>query len=146
MAHTISNQDDVIDSREIIERIEELEEERDTFQESHDEFCDDEGDSGVEGATEALDALNAWNASDEAEELKLLLSVQEQAGRYSDDWEYGAALVNDSYFNAYMDEMLEDIGDIPKDLPCYLSITVDYDALQQDYTSIDFDGETYWIR
>jgi len=146
MSKSISNQDDVIDSREIIERIEELEEERDTFQESHDEFCDDEGDSGVEGATEALDALNAWNASDEAEELKLLLSVQEQAEDCCPDWIYGATLIRDSYFNDYMDEMLKDIGDLPKDLPCYLTVTVDYDALQMDYTSIDFDDETYWVR
>ena len=45
-----------------------------------------------------------------------------------------------------MDELLEDIGDIPRDLPCYLKITVDYDALKQDYSSIDIGNETYWYR
>jgi hypothetical protein len=42
--------------------------------------------------------------------------------------------------------LLEDIGDLPKNLPSYLTITVDYDALQMDYTSVEFDGVTYWYR
>lgn len=45
-----------------------------------------------------------------------------------------------------MDELLEDIGDIPKDLPCYLTIKVDYVALQQDYSSVEIDDVTYWYR
>ncbi len=45
-----------------------------------------------------------------------------------------------------MDELLEECGDIPRDLPSYLTITVDYDALKQDYTTIDFDGVTFLIR
>ena len=45
-----------------------------------------------------------------------------------------------------MDEMLEDCGDIPRDLPSYLTIMVDYDALKQDYTALDFDGQTYYVR
>ena len=45
-----------------------------------------------------------------------------------------------------MDEMLEDIGDIPKDLPSYLKIIIDYDALQSDYTSVDIGKLVYWTR
>jgi hypothetical protein len=45
-----------------------------------------------------------------------------------------------------MDELLEDIGVLPRDLPSYLKITVDYDALQMDYTSIEIDGASYWYR
>jgi hypothetical protein len=40
------------------------------------------------------------------------------------------------------------IGDMPKEIPSY--IVIDWDAtaenIQADYTSVDFDGVTYWIR
>ena len=61
------------------------------------------------------------------------------------DW-YPITLIRDSYFDQAMDDLLEDCGDLPKDLPCYLTITVDYKALQMDYTSTDIDGVTYWYR
>lgn len=61
------------------------------------------------------------------------------------DW-YPITLIRDSYFEQAMDELLEDIGDLPKDLPSYLSITVDYKALQMDYAACEIDGVTYWYR
>ena len=47
-----------------------------------------------------------------------------------------------------MDEMLEDCGVmLPfNEIPSYLHITVDYDALQQDYTSVEYGDNTYWYR
>lgn len=45
-----------------------------------------------------------------------------------------------------LSQVLDAIGDIPKDLPAYLKIEVDYDALKMDYTEVDFDGETYLYR
>jgi hypothetical protein len=61
------------------------------------------------------------------------------------DW-YPSTLIRDGYFETAMDELLEDIGDMPKDIPAYLKVTVDYDALQMDYTSAEYDGVTYWFR
>ena len=89
---------------------------------------------------------NILEDEDEAKELAALLSVQEQAEGYASDWRYGVQLIRDDYFNQAMDELIDDIGDIPKDLPSYMTITLDYDALQSDYTSVDFDGVTYWVR
>ncbi len=125
---TISNSDNVIDSRDVIARIKELENDR--------EAVEDEGKPG---------RLKEWD-NEYGEELTALKALATQAEGYAGDWKYGCALIRDSYFNEYMDQMLEDIGDLPKDLPCYLSITVDYNALQMDYTSVDFDGVTYWVR
>lgn len=120
MANTIGNMDDVIDSRDVIERIEELQA---MLNDTPDDFGEDDG-----------------------EELRALLALQEEVKGYCPDWEYGAQLIRDSYFEQAMDEMLEDIGDLPRDLPSYLTITVDYEALQQDYTAVEFDGITYWTR
>ncbi len=114
MTNEITNDMDVIDSRDIIERIEELQ--------------------AIERDTE------------EHEELISLLALAEEGEQYSPDWKYGSTLIHENYFEQYMDEMLEDCGDIPKDIPCYLDITVNYDMLKWDYTELDFDGETYYIR
>ena len=123
MSNEITNDMDVIDSRDIIERIEELE-----------SFIED-------NVNENSDDITEWK-----EELRILAELAEEGENYSPDWEFGSQLIHEDYFEQYMDDMLEDIGDIPRNLPCYLTITIDYDALKMDYTSIDFNGETYFVR
>lgn len=129
---TISNTDDVIDSRDVIERIEELEAERDSYNEQPD--CDDV----------------AWEMKnpEDAEELEALKAFAEEAEGYAPDWRYGAALVRDSYFEDYARELLEDCGDIPRNLPHYIEIDWEATArnIQVDYTAVDFDGVSYWVR
>ena len=48
----------------------------------------------------------------------------------------------------YAFEMLEDCGTLPKDLPSWIVIDRDATAenMKADYTSVDFDGVTYWVR
>ncbi len=128
-----TNSDDIIDSRDVIKRIEYL---RDFLSdldnptpETYDPDEDEAGDRGP-----AVDELAALEA------------LESEASGYAGDWRYGAQLIRDDYFETAMDEMLEDIGDMPKDLPGYLTITVNYDALKQDYTSVEFSGVTYWVR
>ena len=88
---------------------------------------------------------------DETEELETLESLLEKIKGYGGDehWQgnwYPVALIRDSYFEEYMDEMVADCYEIPKDLPSFMLITLDYKALQMDYSSVEFDGETYWYR
>ena len=128
MTYAYETTNEMIDVRDMIERFEELESEMPD--------ADDEA------------AMSAWD--DLAEYLSIKATLDELSGNGGDeqfrgDW-YPVTLIRDDYFPKYMDEMLEDCGDLPKDLPCYLSITVDYDALQQDYTSVEINGETYWYR
>ena len=127
MRNAIDNTDDVIDSRDVIERIETLE----SLKADHDD--DPEG-----GHFSDEDAL----------ELRNLRALANEAIQYSDDWEYGSSLIRDSYFTDYAREMLEDCGDIPKDLPHYIAVDWDQTALniRVDYTPIDFGGVTYWVR
>lgn len=53
-----------------------------------------------------------------------------------------------SYWVDYVQEMLEDTGDIPKDLPHYIVIDWESTArnIQYDYVSIDVGGTDFWIR
>lgn len=128
MIREINNNDDVIDSREVIERAEEL-------------------------ASRWTDAMNGGDSEplDDAEraELNALSALIDEGRNSSDDWEYGATLVRDSYFVEYAQQLAEDIGAVSGDVGWPHSC-IDWeraaDELQMDYTSVDFDGVTYWTR
>ena len=141
MTNVISNTDNTIDSRDVIARIEELEAEREDLRSAMDDHNTDS-----DAYEEANAALKEFDNSEEGQELIALIALAEQGEDYAPDWKYGAQLIHEDYFEEAMDELLEECGDIPKDLPSYLTITVDYDALKQDYTALDFDGQTYYIR
>ncbi len=179
-----STSDQVIDSRDVIERIEELEGEkealtdavetaqekwdakheaitdaRDAARENDDdtqeetleeavERASDELDEAVEALGDAKVALEEWEQGDEGQELKALLALQDEAEGYADDWKYGATLIRDDYFPDYCQELVSDIGDLPKDIPGYLVIDWDKtaDNLRADYTEVSFDGTTYLVR
>jgi hypothetical protein len=145
-----SSNDDVIDVRDIIARFEELRDERDGLQADADEEGAEIENSEAELPAPAYAKLTAWKDEngEEFDTLRDLLDEMKGNGgdeQWEGDW-YPATLIRDSHFNDAMDELLEDIGDLPKNLPCYLTITVDYDALQMDYTSVEYDGVTYWYR
>lgn len=120
MSNYIDNTQEIIDVRDIIGRVEELETEQD----------------GIESPCAEL------------EELRGLLS--ELAGYGGDEQfegdGYPSTLIHYDYFETAMDELLEDIGAIPRDLPSYLNIEVNYDALLDDYSSIEVGNQTYWYR
>lgn len=118
---------DMIDVRDIIARVEELE----TII----------GDS--------LDAESVQMAMSEHQDLAALLG--ELAGYGGDeqwrgDW-YPVTLIRDSYFIDYARELLEDCGDIPRNLPHYIAIDWKKTAMniRQDYSHISLDA-TYWYR
>jgi hypothetical protein len=85
-------------------------------------------------------------------ELVELKSVAKTASEYSEEWEYGVTLVRDDYFTEYVREYAIDCGFVlPKsDEWLYTFVTVDWDAaaesLQDDYSSVTFDGVTYWVQ
>ena len=122
MSNKIDNTQDIIDSRDIIARIEELE--------------------GIEN-----------QGSEEAQELAILLKVQEQAEDCA-DYQYGEVLIRESYFTDYIKELIDDCYELPKEFNSgawpWRHMTLDYEAAadeaQCDYTWIDFDGVDYLIR
>jgi hypothetical protein len=115
----ITNDEEVIDSRQVIERI-----------------------AFLQGGADDLD-------QDERDELATLLDLQDQAEPYCPDWRYGEALVRDDAFEDYARQLAEDLGDISKDAPwplSYIDWEAAAAALQEDYTEVQFDGVTYWTR
>ncbi len=111
--------EDLIDSREVAERIAYLE---------IDEEDNDEGDQ------EELDALRA---------------LAEEAEGYAEDWNYGVTLIRESYFTEYAQDLAEDIGAIDPNASWpmnHIDWEAAADALKEDYTQVDLDGIAYYVR
>lgn len=87
-----------------------------------------------------------FDNSEEGKELTILLDLAEAGENYSPDWAHGTSLIHEDYFEEYMDDMIVDCYELPKNLPCFMTVSIDYDMLKQDYTEVDFDGATYYIR
>lgn len=156
MSKSITNTDDIIDSRDVIERLSELEEDRDRLLSDlgkAEDVCKEaafRGDLADRQAAEearglAELALDEW---DDAGEFAPLTAFAKEAEGYC-DWPYGAVLVRDSYFKEYAKEVADDIGATGREFQWPL-VHIDWEAaaeqLQQDYTDVDFDGVTYWMR
>jgi hypothetical protein len=138
-ATEISNTDDVIDSRDVIARIEALESEESDLLEALD---------AEDYQPSAPDELEQWR-EEYGEELAALKKLAEEAEGYAADWKHGETLIRDSYFKEYAQELAEDIGAINSEAS-WPNNCIDWDQaareLQMDYTAVDFDGVTYWIR
>jgi len=114
----ISPYADVLDSRDIIARIEDLHARQDTL------------------------------SDDEGAELDALLSLAEDASE-SPNWEDGATLISNHYFQEYAMDIAEEAGSIR--YPLYWPHScIDWDRaaeeLQMDYIDVSYKGQTYWIH
>ena len=149
---------DMIDVRGIIERVEELREEKqdliDANEEAQATISDCEhgqaAHADVAEAERTSNALMDWE-KDSAEELETLEELLSDLCGYGGDeqWEgnwYPVTLINEDYFEQATDEMVADCYDMPKNLPSFMTITLDYDALKQDYSEVEFCGSTYYYR
>jgi hypothetical protein len=120
----VSNQDDVIDLRDVIAEVESLELE-----------------PPYTLTAEQQDHLRSLNA--------FLAECKGKGGdeQWRDAW-YPVTAIRDSYFVDYTEELVKDIGDLPKNIPNY--IVIDWEATAEnilaDYTSVEFNDVTYWVR
>jgi len=125
---------DIIDARDIIARVEALE--------------SDIADL-LEYSTEADPQWREYN--DELQALLKIMAELETVGGGDEQWRgewYPITLIADSYFTDYARELLEDIGDLPRELPHYIEIDWDATArnIRVDYTPVTISGFTYWTR
>lgn len=167
----ISNTDDILDSRNIEERIEELESEIEAEEISEENGAearlDDDGNVVVEMAT-CGNCGKSWNDAlmssmtpapsarcpyeyihEEIKELKALKAFREEADNVNSEWKDGATFIHENYFTDYARQTAEDIGAIDRNANWPLHC-IDWDQaaqeLQMDYSTVDFDGETYWVQ
>lgn len=95
-----------------------------------------------------IDYLEGSEDEDDIEERKTLLALKEEAEGYC-DWHDGATLIRESYFQEYAKQLAEDLGAIDRNAAWPLNC-IDWeeaaDELKADYTEVDFDGVTYFVR
>lgn len=119
--------EDVFDSRDLIERIADLESE---LADAHDD-------------NETDDVL------DMRAELATLQAFAEEARGYVPDFIYGESFISEDYFTTYAQDYADEVGAIDSRASWPLTF-IDWPAaaaaLQQDYTSFDLDGVTFWAR
>jgi hypothetical protein len=119
MSEEITNNEDTIDSRDVIARISELRENRDGLDNS------------------------------ELFELDALITLDRQGKNAFHNWETGVTLVANSHFEAFAEELANDLGIIDANASWPIR-HIDWKAaaheLKTDYRCLDFDGVEYWVR
>lgn len=121
--------DSIIDSRDIIDRFNELQNEYDSIREDDPSGC----------------KLALWSQGKDGKEYYLLQEFIKEAA-FTTDWEYGTALIHESYFEEHMDETIADYYELPKNLPFWMEITYDYEVLKQDYKAVELANHIYFVR
>ena len=126
----ITRFDDVIDSRDIIEKIARLESERD----DHNSDTDNEIQWDIEYPSDA-------------ELLESLQSIADECSGYS-EWEYGMTLIRGTYWEDYVEDECVQCGYIPEDLPNWIYIDWERTAEEfaLDYSIVTFDDVDYYFR
>lgn len=156
----VDNTEDLIDTRDLIKAIEDLEAERGAHHEEIEERAEEleelEADEDADPDAiaevrkqldEAETALAEWIEA-EADDLQTLKDFAEQVEDYCTDYLHGETLIRESYFTEYAEELVKDCFGLPSDLPSF--IVIDWEAtadnVKQDYSEADFDGVTYYFR
>lgn len=126
----ITNSADIIDSRDVIERLRELERDKPEDWQPEAERDDDSEE---------------WDEGDEYEALTALA----EEGETLSEWEDGVALIRESYFEDYARQLADDLGLLP-DSDSWPCNCIDWEQaaeqLKQDYTTVEFGDETYYAR
>ena len=125
-----TNDDEMIDSRDVMEALDEISIELED--------------------KEALDREDL--ATLLAEELSLKALAEQ--GKGCRDWEYGEQLIRHDHFTSYIKELISDCYEVPKELKSgdwpWRHMTIDYEAAAQvakvDYMTVEFDGVEYLMR
>lgn len=130
---------DMIDSRDVQERIDELQSEFDSLV---DEYED------VDGEEDAGEDLLNW-LEENGDEFVTLLEVKEEVEQYTSEWDDGAFMIADNHFEDYAQELAEDTGAIDRNAKWPLT-HIDWDAaaeeLKCDYSEVTIAGKSYWIQ
>lgn len=125
--------DDTFDIRDVIERFEELESLKDDHELEPDggHFSDDES-TELKAIESFLDDVKGYGGDEQ----------------WRGDW-YPVTFIRDSYFITYAEELADDIGAVDNDAKWPLN-HIDWEsaanALKDDYSEVDIQGETYWYR
>lgn len=145
--------DNVIDTRDIQDRIDEINDEIDTLKEEIndlsneiDDLEEEEEDGNQSLIDEKLDDIDDKKGEIEVlqEELKQLLEIKDEVPEFED----GNTLINADYWVEYCEELCKDCGYLSSDLPWWIEIDWEKTAenIAVDYSIVEIQGETFYYR
>ena len=135
----------VLDTRDLIEKREELKEkifnnflayfpQYEHMTDSYEDILMDE--------EEIQDWKYVW--SEEIEHIEEIDSIENEVSEFND----GTTLIDESDMEEYVKDLLEELGYIPKDFPSWIKIDWSYtaDNVRQDYSEVTYQGTEYFYR
>ena len=75
--------------------------------------------------------------------------MKEEIESNSDEgFEYGIQLIHENDIDEYLHVLFIDCGYLPKDLPSWIEIDwgATYDNMKQDYSELEINGNTFYVR
>ena len=142
-----------LDTRDLYKRQCELQDELDDLKEAaedariqFEEADGDQSDAFSDVKREAFEELEDW-LSDYGEELEALNDLENEVGS---EWMHGETLILEGEFKQYAMKLAEDLhGNAIRDAGWPFDC-IDWEqaaeGLKMDYSSVDYDGETYLFR
>ena len=134
---------DVLDSRDLQERIEELETELEALTEDL-EAAEEENDEAA--IRDAQQTIEEWKDENQ-EELDELLAMKDECGP---EWKYGVAFIAEEDFEEYAQDLASDLYGEEIRNASWPFDCIDWekaaDSLRMDYSVIDYQGTTYLFR
>lgn len=136
----------ILDTRDLSKRREELKEEiLNSFLENFPQYK--EMTDYFEDIRFEEEELESWKEDfeDELEEIKEIDIIEDEFGS---EFEYGVTLIDVDNWVEYVEELLEDLGYIPKDFPSWIKINWEATAnnVEQDYIEVEYRGNSYLGR
>jgi hypothetical protein len=93
--------------------------------------------------------IQNWK-EDWLDEIVNITDIEKLEDEVGSEFSYGVTLFGEYDFEDYCRELVEDVGDLSKDLPSYISNNIDWlgvaNDLRVDYTEVEFRAETYLFR
>lgn len=136
-----------MDSRDLIEKREELKQQvLDSFLETFPHY--EEQTPDFESILFEEEEIQSWKEDwlDEIEEITDIDTLEDEVS--SSEWDFGIYFIEEDDFEEYVKELLEDCGYISRDFPSWITIdwTSTAENVKQDYTEVEFQGQTYYYR
>ena len=146
----------IIDTRDLHDRLEELKAKQDEIQNKKDEiealrelmktseFDKDADNDDLDELIQELRDMEVYFDKDEQEELDELENMESEIP----EWRHGETLIPEDEWIDYVEELCKDIGDVPRESPWYIEIDWDKTAenIKADYSEIEYRGTTYLYR
>ena len=92
--------------------------------------------------------IESWKSGwqKELEEIEEIDTIENECIEFS----FGETLIYEHDFESYCQELCEEIGYLPKELPSFISFNINWegvaDDLRGDYSEVDYQGRTYLFR